>query len=93
MLYIPKIVDYLEILTDEELKNFVAINFTESIKEEQNIRKVAKSLYIFVRTPAEVESNYSDNFVHHYNVAILNIFDPQLQLINTKPVICKRIVK
>ena len=27
-------------------------------------------------------SNYSDNCVHHYNVEILNLFDPELQLIN-----------
>ena len=46
MLYIPKIDDYLEILIDEEVKNFVAINFIEyfkSIREEQNLGKVAKS--------------------------------------------------
>ena len=58
MLYIPKIDDYLEILTDEEVKGFVAINFTEyfrSIRKEQNLRKVAKSLYIFLTTPDEVE--------------------------------------
>ena len=44
MLYVPKIDDYLKVLTDEKVKDFVAINFTEyfkSIKEEQNIRKVA----------------------------------------------------
>ena len=29
MLYIPKIDVYFEILTDEEVKNFVAINFNE----------------------------------------------------------------
>ena len=29
MLYIPKIDHYLEILTDEEVKNFVAIAFSE----------------------------------------------------------------
>ena len=29
MLYIPNIDDYLEILTDEEVKDFVAINFSE----------------------------------------------------------------
>ena len=29
MLYIPLINDYLEILTDEEVKHFVAINFSE----------------------------------------------------------------
>ena len=40
MLYIPKIDDYLEILTDEEVKDFVATNFSKyfkSIKEEQNL--------------------------------------------------------
>ena len=36
MLYIPKIDDYLKILTGEEVKDFVAINLNESIKEEQN---------------------------------------------------------
>ena len=54
MLYIPEIGDYLKILTDEEVKDFVAINFSEylkSIKVEQNLRKAAKSLYIFLTTP------------------------------------------
>ena len=32
MLYIPKINDYLEILTDKEVKDFVAINFSEYFK-------------------------------------------------------------
>ena len=94
MLYIPKINDYLKILTDEEVMDFLAINFNEyfkSIREEQNLRKVAKSLYIFLTTPDEVEkymqSYFSDNCMHPYNVEILNIFDPELQLVNTKPVI------
>ena len=50
MLYIPKIDDYLKILTGEEVKDFVAINFSEyfkSIRGEQNLRKIAKSPYIF----------------------------------------------
>ena len=29
MLYIPKIDDYLKVLTDEEMKDFVTINFSE----------------------------------------------------------------
>ena len=74
-------------MTDEEVKDFVAINFSESIREEQNLRKVAKSLDTFLTTPDEVQSNSSDNCVHHYNVEILNLFDPELQLINTKLVI------
>ena len=45
-----KIDDYLKILTDEEVKDFVAINFSEyfkPIREEQILIKVAKSLYTF----------------------------------------------
>ena len=81
-------------MTDKEVKDFVAINFSEyfkSIREKQSLRKVARLLYIFLTTSNEVEkhvqSNYSDNFIHHYNVEILNLFHPQLQLINTKPMI------
>ena len=94
MLYIPKIDDYLKILTDEEVKNFLAINFSEyfkSIKEEQNLRKVAELLYIFLAISDEVEkyvqSNTSDNCLYRYNVEILSLFDPELQLISTKPMI------
>ena len=94
MLYVPKIDDYLKILSDEEVKDFVAINFIEyfnSIREAKNLRKVAKSLYIFLATPDEVEkyvqSNSSDICIHHYNVESLNLFDPELQLINTKSMI------
>ena len=94
MLYIPKTDDYLEILTDEEVKDFVAMTFSEyfkSIRVEQNLRKVAKSLYIFLTTPDDVkeseQSNSSDNYVFYYDVEILNLFYPELQLINAKPVI------
>ena len=87
------------------MEDFVTINFSEYFKstreklysklnEEQNLRKVAKSLYIFPTTPDEVEkyveimqSNSSGNCIHRYNVEILNISDPELQLINTKPII------
>ena len=94
MLYLLKIDDYLEILTDEEVKDFVAINFRlyfKSVREKPNLRTAAKSLYIFLITPDEVEkyvqSNSFDNCIHRYNVEILNLYDPELQLINTKPVI------
>ena len=87
MLYIPKIDDYLEILTDTEVKHFVVINLSKSLNKEQNLRKVAKPLYNLLTTPDEVQSNSSDNCIHHYNVRILNLFDPELQLINNKPVI------
>ena len=94
MLHIPKTDDYLKISTDEEVKDFVAIKFSEYFKfvrAEQNLRKVAKLLYIFLTTPDEVkkyvQSNSSNNCRHHYNVEILNIFDRELQLIITNPVI------
>ena len=59
-----------------------------------SLRKIAKSLYIFLKAPNEVKtyvqpgsSDSSNNCVHHYNVEIFNLFDPALQLISTKPVI------
>ena len=63
---IPKIGGYLKILTDEEVKDFVVISFDKHCKrtreklysklsEEQNLQKVAESLYIFLTTPDEVE--------------------------------------
>ena len=39
-MYIPNIDEYLEILTDEEVKDFIALNVTEYFKlieENQNI--------------------------------------------------------
>ena len=78
MLYIPKIYDYLKILTDEKVKDFVAINFGEyfnSIIKEESLRKVAKLLYIFLTKEEKyVESNSSGNCIHRYNVEILNLF-------------------
>ena len=94
MLYFPKIDYYLKILTDNEVKDFVAINVSEyfkCIKEKQNLWKVAKLLNIFLTTPDEVEkyvqSNSSDNCVHHYTIEIVNLFDPEVQLVKTKPMI------
>ena len=49
-LYISKIDDYLKILNDEEGQDFSAMNFSEyfkSTREEQSLRKVSKSLYLF----------------------------------------------
>ena len=65
MLYILKIDDSLEILNDREVKGFVAINFSESIREEQNLRKTAKSLYNFLTTTDEMQWNFSDSCIHH----------------------------
>ena len=33
-----------------------------------------------------MQSSSSDGCVRHHNIEIPNIFDPELQLINTKPV-------
>ena len=40
MLYIPKIDDYLKIFTDEKVKHFVVINFSEYFKSTR------KKLYL-----------------------------------------------
>ena len=34
-----------------------------------------------------MQSNSYDKCAHHYIVEIVNLFDPELQVINTKPVI------
>ena len=69
MFYIPKI-DW------QRREGFycIPLNFTEyhqSISEEQNLRKVAGSFYIFLTTSGEVEkyvrSNSSDDYIHQYN--------------------------
>ena len=77
-------------MTNKKVKDFLVINFSEyfkSITEEQ----VAKSLYIFLSTPDEVEkyvqSNSSDNCIHHYNIEILNLFDAEFQMITAKSVV------
>ena len=50
MLYIPRIDDYLKILTAEEVKDFVAINFSEYFqytREEQILEKLLNHLISF----------------------------------------------
>ena len=84
---------YLKILTDDEVKDFVAISFSEYFKskieklnsklsEEQNLRKVDEPLYIFeVEKYIEImQSNSFYKYVHCYIVEILYLFDPEFQL-------------
>ena len=40
-----------------------------------------------------MQPNSSDNRIHCYNVEILNLFDPQLRLINIKPLIKNNFIK
>ena len=61
------------------------------LSEEQNLKKVAESLHIFLTTHDEVEKyakiiqlNSPDKYVRRHNIGILNLFDPKLQLINNK---------
>ena len=74
MLYIPKISVSLKILTDQEVKNLVAIHFSEYFKsirealysklsEKQDLAKIAILLYIFLTTPDEVEKYVEIKFV------------------------------
>ena len=77
MLYFPQADYYVKILIDKVVKNF-GVYFKSTTEKlysklciDQNIRKVAESLYSFLTTPDEVEkyvemmqSNSSDNSVH-----------------------------
>ena len=85
------------------MKDFAVINFGEYFKhareklysklnEEQNLRKVIESLFMFLTTPDEVkkyvemmQSSFSDNCIYHSNIKILNLFDPELQLMTLNP--------
>ena len=49
---------YLKILTDEEVKIFIATKFSKyfkSIREDKYIRQDAKLFYFYLATPDEVE--------------------------------------
>ena len=70
------------------------------LNQEQILRKVAESLYNFLTTPDEVEKyakmiqlNFSTNCVHRYNIEIFNLFDPELQLVNTKTMIKNKLIE
>ena len=100
MLNFSKIDDYLKILTDAKFEDFIPIHFSEyfkSTREEQNLRKVAKSYYFFLTIPDEIEKYMqpisSDNYILNYNVEIFNLFDPELQLISFKPNVIKKKLK
>ena len=74
--------------------------FYSKQNEKQNLGKVAKLLYVFLATPDEVEkhaklmqSNSFDKCVHCNNIMILNLLDPELQLINTKTMIKNKLKK
>ena len=40
-----------------------------------------------------MHSNSFDKYVHRYNIEILNLSDPELQLINTKPMIKNKLIE
>ena len=82
--------DFLAINFSEYFKS-TREKLYSKLSEEQNLGKVAELLYRFLNIPDEVEkyaeitkSNSSDKYLHRYSIAILNLFDPELQLITTK---------
>ena len=42
---------------------------------------------MFLTTPDEIQSTSSENSIHLYNIKVLILFDPEMQLINTKQVV------
>ena len=105
MLYIPNIGEYLKILTDDEFKDSLVINFGKyskstreklysKLSEAQNQEKLGELRYIFITTLDDTEkyvemmqSSSFDNSICHHNIIILNLFDPELQLIDIKHII------
>ena len=85
MFYIPKNKYYFS-----EYFKSTSKKLHSKLKEEHSFRKVAKLLYMFLKTPDKVanhaktmQSHSPDNCVRHYSIEILNLFDPDFQLINT----------
>ena len=86
ILYVPKIVDYLKILTDEELKDLVAISFSEYFKStvencflnEVKNKILVKLLNCICLTALEEvekfakikQSNSPDKYVRRYNIEL-----------------------
>ena len=75
-MYIAKINDYLKLLTDDEVKEFAAINFGEYFKstreklysklnEEQNLRKCSDAVKKYAKM---MQLNSSGNYVNRYNI-------------------------
>ena len=60
------------------------------------MENLAKPLHDFLTTSDEVggyvQSNFYDNCMHHYNVEILNLFNLELQLFNTKSLIKNKLI-
>ena len=67
MLYIPKSGGYLKVMTDNEVEDFVVINFNKyfksvrdklysQLREKQNLRNIVESLFIFLTAPDKVEN-------------------------------------
>ena len=90
MLILDKVKDLVVVNSIKYFK-FAEEKMYSTLGEEQNFRKVVDLLYTFIATPDKLEKYFEtssfDNFICNYNVNTFNLFDPELQLINTKPII------
>ena len=101
MFCIPKIDDYSKILTDDEVKDFAVTTFGEYFKsaneklysklnKEQTLRKIAELPYMNCLMKLKNMLRWCNQVILimlYVIIQILNLFDPGLQLINTKPII------
>ena len=82
MLYISKMDGYLKILTDKEVVNILNLQEKNKILE-----KLLNCFISFKRHLMRLKNIYSQIFLIIVYVAIMLRFYPELQLINTKPMI------
>ena len=72
------------VINDDEYFKSTKEKLYFKLNKEQNFRKVAKSFYIFLTTHdvekyVEImQSKTFDNCLCHYDIKILNLFDPDL---------------
>ena len=78
--------DFIDINIKEYVKSTKENRYSK-LSEKQNLRKVHKSPYVFLTTHDKVEKyakmiqwKSTDNFLHHYNIMILNLFHQELNM-------------
>ena len=82
MLYVSKMDGYLKTLTDKEVVNILNLQEKNKILE-----KLLNCFISFKRHLMRLKNIYSQIFLIIVYVAIMLRFYPELQLINTKPMI------
>ena len=83
-----------KVINFSEYFKFTKEKLRAKLNEKQSFRNVAESLLSYLSNyEIIIQSNSSDNCMHCYNIEILNIFYPEIQMINTKCMMKTKLIK